>query len=233
MKLIDGNQLETIRRRPGKRSGEEQNAAGLVKDSQRLVQDLVKGVQMTGLELLKEEMIRRGCTKQQTEAKVIGVVLDILSNTTINQDTEQAERQLARLRREILDEKINLRREKARYENEKQIYERDEKKLLKIKQETEAYIEDFEKAMRECETEKGRDAMRCAQVFADSVNVETKYDNTAYIIGMAAILSAGAIGPITELKKINKKIPMPDPLFGYAESWTEEQGKGHKSLGLI
>ena len=49
--------------------------------------------------------------------------------------------------------------------------------------------------------------MRIARMFVNMVDVDTKYDNTAYIIGLAAILSRGGINAIGELKKINKKLP--------------------------
>ena len=57
------------------------------------------------------------------------------------------------------------------------------------------------------DNEEGRDTMRIAQMFVNMVDVDTKYDNTAYIIGLAAILSRGGISAIDELKKINKKLP--------------------------
>ena len=48
--------------------------------------------------------------------------------------------------------------------------------------------------------------MRAAQVFVNAVSVDTKYDNTAFIIGLAAILSKNGIGAMDELKKINSKV---------------------------
>ena len=48
-------------------------------------------------------------------------------------------------------------------------------------------------------------------MFIDSVDVATKYDNTAYIIGLASILSNGSMDAIAELRKINNKLP--DPRF--------------------
>ena len=49
--------------------------------------------------------------------------------------------------------------------------------------------------------------MRRAQMFVNSVDVETKYDNTAFIVALGAILSDGKIGAIEELRKINPRMP--------------------------
>jgi hypothetical protein len=43
-------------------------------------------------------------------------------------------------------------------------------------------------------------------MFVNSVNIDSKYDNTAFIVGLAAILSNGECGAISELKKINPKL---------------------------
>lgn len=56
--------------------------------------------------------------------------------------------------------------------------------------------------------------MRRVQVFKNEVKIDTKYDNTAYIIALGAILSDGAIGAIDELKKINAK-----PFSTYSKEW--------------
>lgn len=67
----------------------------------------------------------------------------------------------------------------------------------------------------ECETAESRDLMKRAQLFIDSVNVETKYDNTAYIAALGAILSApGSFDCIGELKKINRKVPFEQIVAG-------------------
>jgi hypothetical protein len=56
-----------------------------------------------------------------------------------------------------------------------------------------------------CETPQGRDAMRAAQVFANSVNIQTCYDNNAFIIGLASILAGKEMAPIDVVKKIVPK----------------------------
>lgn len=62
--------------------------------------------------------------------------------------------------------------------------------------------------LNECETPEGRDLLRRAQLFIDMTEIQTKYDNTAYIVALGAILSApGSMDCIKELKKINRKLP--------------------------
>ena len=72
--------------------------------------------------------------------------------------------------------------------------------------ETEEYIKKFLDSIEKCETAEARDTMKTAQMFVNSVDVDTKYDNTAFIIGLASILSNGQINGIDELKKINKNM---------------------------
>ena len=156
---------------------------------------------MTGLDCLRDELAKRGLSKAQIESKSVAVVLDVIANTgeryTNLQDEEaHASNKLNELKyvlkageRQLssLEFKLNeLRREMRGYKD---------------------YINEFNKSLLECETQEGRDAMRIAQMFVNSVDVDTKYDNTAYIIGLASILSGGKINAIKELKKINKKIP--------------------------
>ena len=55
-------------------------------------------------------------------------------------------------------------------------------------------------------------------MFINSTDVNTKYDNTAYIIGLASILSGDTnSSPIAQLKKINPKLgEVP------GDDWTDE-----------
>ena len=73
--------------------------------------------------------------------------------------------------------------------------------------EWEEYVDKFNKSLEECETAEGRDTLRTAQMFVNTVDIETCYDRTAYIIGLASILSNGRMSAIDELKKINKNLP--------------------------
>lgn len=173
---------------------------------------------MTGLECLREELERRGATKNQINSVVVGMVLDIVSESgNIYQRTAEAENKLRHIEK-VYDgtklelESLNRRLDKKNDEIVAQIKEA-QKILDEKNDEYLEYIEAFQNALNECETSEGRDAMRIAQVFVNSVDVDTKYDNTAFIIGLSAILTSGRIGAIEELKKVNPKL-FSEPRFG-------------------
>lgn len=73
--------------------------------------------------------------------------------------------------------------------------------------ETIDYINSFFKTLSECETPEARDSIKIAQTYINAVSIDTKYDNTAFIIGLASILSQWNTGAIEQLYKINPKIP--------------------------
>ena len=163
---------------------------------------------MTGLDCLREELASRGLSTQQINSKAVAVVLDVVAQSG-NKYTEmwKSEQDVSKRERDALNtimlaehKEIDL---KARIERAERALELCEEKKRQI----ESYVSKMCKALENCETPEGRDTMRIAQMFVNTVNVDTKYDNTAYIIGLAAILSMGGISPIDELKKINKKLP--------------------------
>ena len=155
---------------------------------------------MTGLDCLRDELAKRGLSKTQIESKSVAVVLDVIANTGERYTNLQAE-------------EVHASNKLCELENTLRVRERQlsglEIRLNELRREMwehNDYINEFNKSLLECETQEGRDAMRIAQMFVNSVDVDTKYDNTAYIIGLASILSGGKINAIKELKKINKKI---------------------------
>lgn len=161
---------------------------------------------MTGLECLYEELQKRGYKKQQiVNLKIIPVLLDIISNSgEMYQELDTLQKDVNRLKRE-----------KKEAENELSILESSisslewniQHKADSCYKQAEEYISKFFDALNSCETPEARDALKTAQMFVNSVDVETKYDNTAFIIGLSAILTRGAVAPVDELRKINKKIP--------------------------
>lgn len=161
---------------------------------------------MTALDCLRDEMIKRGCSVAQTRSKTVAVVLDIVANsgnkyTRAWNDIGDLEQQIKNRLREIdtLDVKIRQMRNQL---------ERMHEEFCGIQ----SYIESFCEALNECETPTGRDAMKRAQMFVNSVGINSKYDNTAFIIGLAAILSKGECGSLETLKKINPKL--------FRDDWT-------------
>jgi tetratricopeptide (TPR) repeat protein len=161
---------------------------------------------MTGMECLKEELIKRGYPAHNIEnIKVLPLLMDILCNAgerysdinRLEKDIKELEKQ-----KEQLAENVEYLRHHEEV-IETRIADFAESKYSV----TVAYIDRFFKALDECETPEARDALKVAQMFVNTVGVETKYDNTAFIIGLAGILTKGAIAPVEELQKINKKIP--------------------------
>lgn len=163
---------------------------------------------MTGLDCLREEMKKRGLNKAQIESQTAAVVLDIVANAG-NKYAEMWEQENEATKRlNGLYSDISVCQDKIDYDRRLITkYEREVKEAREQRKHIEDYIDEFNKSISECETPEGRDAMRIAQMFVNSVNVDTKYDNTAYIIGLASILSKGNINAIGELRKINKKLP--------------------------
>lgn len=147
---------------------------------------------MTGLEMLKQEMLKRGCTKAQTESKLVAIVLDIVAETgTAYTDLREAEE---RMKKTNNAEAALRKREKALEEAEE-----------KFRAETGDYVEDFKNLLRDCETAKARDALRVAQMFTDSIDIKTAYDNTAYINGLAMLLCGQEIPKPIALRKAEEQ----------------------------
>lgn len=169
----------------------------------------------TGVDLLRQELINRGYTKQQAHSKVVAGVLDILANGgTTYEDLENAEERLIAIKRQmeqIRPELSGLQVKRSRLYDEvanltTTINQRVWAQMSRVVAEQRDYLKEVMRTLEECETPEGRDALRKAQMFVNSVDVNTKYDNTAYIIGLSAILSDGKVAPVKQLKKINTKL---------------------------
>lgn len=151
---------------------------------------------MTGLELFKVEMRKRGLTENQINSKGVAVALDILSESSGTYlHIKEAEDELKELRRHI----EFLKREQ---EHKRIDFERMKKELYEERQEFAKYVKRFNDSMQNAETPETRDQMRKLQLFINTVDIDTKYDNTAFIAALGAILSGGP-SPLEELKKIN------------------------------
>ena len=144
---------------------------------------------MTKLDYIRMELRKQGVTKAQTESSVLAKTLDIIEKTGSKYaDIVDDEKELTfrlkelKLEEESFDEHLNMLEERKKY------------------------IDDFYEALKQCETQEGRDTMRAAQMFVNTININTEYDNYAFIAGLAAILSKGGTGPLGELKKINKDL---------------------------
>lgn len=176
---------------------------------------------MTGIEDLRDELIKAGLTKASANSKAVSATIDVLTNSEtkyldlfcLEEEKKRVQSEFDCLSGEILflkRELESLRKEKEHLSRERS---QEEVALEKIKKEqgevAEKYLEDIVKSLRECETPEMRDRMKLAQLFVDSVTVQTKYDNTAYIIGLADIIKGGLPDGIGTLRKINTKLPKP------------------------
>lgn len=156
---------------------------------------------MTGIECLRQSLLNKGYTRQQTESKVVLGVLEILTECgeqfhrqdVLLQDIKKLE-----FRKKRIEDAIEYAQNSQRKEREN---------LNKIREEIRGYINQFYEALNNCETPEGRDAMRKVQMFVNTVDIDTKYDNTAFIAALGAILAnVGGIEPLKQLKKINPAI---------------------------
>lgn len=166
---------------------------------------------MTGLDCLREEMRKRGLSSAQCESRTVAVVLDILAGSGDKYTKMWATENNESKQLDFLQKQVSFQQSQLRYFED--ATQRQEKILAEMKEKKEHfedYIDDFYKALEDCETAEGRDAIKTAQMFINSVKVDTKYDNTAFIIGLASILSRGGINAIKELQKINKRLPSYD-----------------------
>lgn len=160
---------------------------------------------MTGIECLREEMRNRGLTEAQINSKAVSVVIDILAQAN-GKYIELVE----------LEHEVKLKQEQQAEAERLYRYATFSRQRLieSLKgerdgwyKENKAYLEEVMQALSECETAEGRDAIRIAQTFINSVDVDTKYDNTAFIIGLASILACWKTTPIDRLRKINTQLP--------------------------
>lgn len=167
---------------------------------------------LNGYECLVEELKKRGIPKAAANGRAVAATVDILAETggiilefkdlekkkeQLQSDIEFCTSTLAKLEAE---EKEALKKTKIAMDNWYDV-------LSEANQKNADYIEHFYSELNNCETPEERDLLRKAQMFVNSVSVDTKYDNTAFIIGLAAILANGNVGAIDELRKINKRIP--------------------------
>lgn len=190
---------------------------------------------MTLMEQLKAELMDRGYSKQQCEAKVVMGVLEVLSHAEGKYfDLDRLKKEVDQLKHDKATLVIDIDNMRASIleltaEHREIIADLNEAAEARYKS-TVDYIDQFFTVVRNCETPEGKDAMKKAQLFVDTVSVDTKYDNTAFIIGLAAILSNASDGgfALDELRKINPNIPRVR-----LEAKPGHLYKGRKSYGFV
>lgn len=157
----------------------------------------------TQIDECRDWLIAHGCNKQQVYCKtadaLIPAVLDFVTQkgdlyTKLAEDEETAIATANVLK--TLTELVN--------EKKSEIAELEQRRSWLIDTRTNeimGYIEEFHKAIQECETPEARDRLKMLQMFVNTVEVDTKYDNTAFINGIASILS-GVSASVDKLQKV-------------------------------
>lgn len=160
---------------------------------------------MTGLEVLREEMLKAGATRQQAESKTVALVVSCLTNMDYRVIFDlEADVEVMKCKIKNLSYQIGLR--EAELQSLTNRCQREEECIKKNKASLNEYIADFNKSLESMETPEARDRLRTAQLFMNTVNIDTKYDNTAFIVGLGALLNGISYNPLEELKKINPKV---------------------------
>ena len=156
------------------------------------------------LEEIRKKLVEHGLKEQQAKSKTVAMVLDILKGEgddflkccNLEKEIQHAKVRFENARFNAVIAENDYKNMKALVEDQTTIY----------KQKNKAYIDKFFAALNECETPEGRDALRKAQLFENSANIKTVYDNTAYINGLAAILTKGESAIVADgLEKIDEK----------------------------
>lgn len=156
----------------------------------------------TQIDECRDWLIAHGCHKQQVYCKtadtLIPAILDFITKgdlyTRLTEDEEQA----------VATAKVaqGLHRIVNEYKSEIAELEQRRSSLIDARvNEIIGYIEEFNKAIQECETPEARDRLKMLQMFVNTVKVDTKYDNTAFINGIASILS-GVSASVDKLQKV-------------------------------
>ena len=163
---------------------------------------------MTGREILNQKLKAKGLTDAQIKSKAVETTIAVLAEETdgtnysaLIQDAIQ-EYRVARNNADAEARRYSAKTE-ALSNNERANSAR-EQDLIKSANGIKNLLIDLEKVydeILELETAEQRDRTRTARLFMDNVNVNTVYDNTAYIKGLSAILSGKEIAPDEQSEK--------------------------------
>lgn len=161
---------------------------------------------MTGKELFEQEMRKRGFNTSQINSKAVAFCLDFFANngddigkwykiSELNEEIQQLERRIESKKRAIDGAERNLIIMRNELEAQVQKAKEDGK-----------YLEELLKKIENSGDQETKNTIALMQTFYQAVEINTKYDNTAFIAGCAAILSKGKIDALTEFKKVNPKV---------------------------
>lgn len=155
---------------------------------------------MTGMECFWEEMLKRGCTKAQIGSKAVAIALDIISQKpqmifSMFQDAEERVNTLESMEQELKHKIALLQLEESKQQGIiKRCKEDAAEYVNKEWKREQEYIDSFYQALKNCETPEGRDRLKAAQIYANSIKPETLGEKQAYAYMLGALL-AGVSGP--------------------------------------
>lgn len=163
---------------------------------------------MTGREILNQKLKAKGLTDVQIKSKAVETTIAVLAEETDGTNYSaliQDAIQEYRVAKNNADAEARYYSAKAEAlsDNERANSAR-RKDLEKSANDIKNLLIDLEKVydeILELETAEQRDRTRTARLFMDNVNVNTVYDNTAYIKGLSAILSGKEITPDEQNEK--------------------------------
>lgn len=139
-------------------------------------------------ETIEHKMIYKGATKQQAQSKAVDILLDVLA-----EDSGLVEKYLSNYRLQLALAVNALEKTRNEYADKlSDIPSREYAVSVKEKdlsaKETE--LKNLSAELKEMETPNARDAVRLMALFRESVKVDTRYDNTAFINGLAACIKS-------------------------------------------
>ena len=171
---------------------------------------------MTGLELLKRELRAKNFTKQQIESsRLLPAILDILANNgkenyLKEKEMDEAIREQQFKIKDYCYQIMNYQRLVADLRKECEEAQKTKNSFLSqldaVCKERQDYLEGLLEKINSCADQATKNTISKAQAFLQMTNIQTKYDNTAFIIGLASILSNGGVDAIGEMQKINPQI---------------------------
>jgi hypothetical protein len=165
---------------------------------------------MNKLDTLREELRKRHFKEIQIKSKLVPTILDIILNPD-NKYTEIWEEEINETNKLIeIQEKIRKSEEnlKTLNDNTRELSRKNAETMLTIEDRIgymQAYINEFYKTIKTCDTDEGRDTMRKVQVYLDLV--DNSRSNDAYINGLARILSQGRLEKDFEFKRVTRTPP--------------------------
>lgn len=178
-----------------------------------------------GKELLFEELRARGLTESQIKSKAVAVLLDVIANDGTDRylNAKEVDDELKEKKEALVSLQNSLKIRK--WQNEevlKSLRRRSdnlEENIKAMRAEFDEYVAEFGKSLEAMETPEARDQLKAAHLFTNTVKIQSKENNTAYIQGLAQILCGLTVkaGLPNGLKPMTRNEFDPDAFSGPTE----------------